>query len=405
MRPRVILHADMNAYFASVEQKANPRLRGRPIVIVGDLRRRSVVLTSSYEARAYGVKTGMLFWEAKRLCPQVIPVVGDPGKYRAQTREIIALLERYTDRLEVASIDEGYLDVTGSLRLFKTDGRGIAQLIQTEIRDKLELPCSIGVAPNKLLAKLGSNMKKPMGIAVIRAEDVAGLMENLPVEELCGIGPRFKERLNRIGIRTCGQLGAAARSLLEGEFGFWGYWMGRWGRGEDDRPVVRADEDEAVKSVGHSTTLPRDTVDPKIIYAFLLLLAEKVGVRLRRAGLKGRTVTLTIRDADFHTRSMSRTVGEHLADGPAIAQTARRTLRDLWAGEPLRLLGIGVSKLIAHADQAYLLGGLEKERRLVRAMDAINEKYGRRTLRRAAVLDAEDFGVLEPPIPPQMRAS
>ncbi|HAH08266.1 MAG TPA: DNA polymerase IV [Elusimicrobia bacterium] len=394
---RVVLHLDMNAYFASVEQKANPALRGRPVAVVGDLKRRSIVLTASYEARAFGVKTGNLYWDARRLCHGLIPVVGDPRKYVAQTREIVRVLEDYSDQVEVASIDEGYLDVTGSLKLFKTDGLGVARRLQARIKDELGLPCSVGAAPNKLLAKLASGLRKPMGLYEIRPEDVAGLLAELPVEELCGIGPRLKESLNRLGIRTCGQLGAAPLDLLQAEFGFWGYWMRRWGRGEDESPVRRSTELEAVKSVGHSTTLPQDTSDPEVVRSFMLLLAEKVGVRLRRGGLMGRTVSASCRYDDFRGFSKSRTLDEPLCDGPALCGVALDILHEMRPERPLRQLGVCVSSLVLQESPPFLLEHLEKGRLAAQAMDEVNEEFGRGTLKRAGVLEAERFGVLEAP--------
>ena len=399
--PRVIVHVDMNAYFASVEQKANPALQGRPVAVVGDLKRRSIVLTASYEARAHGIKTGDLFWDAKRLCPEVIPVVCSHAKYQAQTQEIVALLERFSSQVEMTSIDEGFLDVTGSLGLFKTDGEGLARMIQGRIKDELRLPCSVGVAPNKLLAKLASGLKKPMGIVVIRPEAVKETLANLPVEELSGVGPRLKAGLNRMGITTCGQLAAAPPERLQAKFGVAGQWLKKWSRGEDDAPVKNSGAEDDAKSVGHSATLPENTTDRKVVEAFLLLLAEKVGVRLRRGKHLGRTITATVRFSDFKTVSKSRTVDEPVDDGLAISRIALTLFDELRANRPIRLLGVAVSGL-APADGAPLLfDSLEKGRKVARAMDEINAKFGDGKIRRAKVLEAEKFGVLESLPPPR----
>lgn len=399
---RVVLHVDMDAYFASVEQMANPRLRGKPVVVVGDLHRRSIVLTASYEARAFGIKTGDLYWEARGLCPSVIPVIGEPRKYLALSQKIMETLEQFSDQVEVVSVDEAYLDVTASLRLFKADGEGMARLVQKSIDSVLGLPASVGAAPNKILAKLAAGMRKPRGIFWIRPEDVSGLLENLPASELCGIGPRLTESLKAMGLRTCGQVAKASIERLQERFGVCGVWMRNWCSGRDDSPVRRVGESEPVKSVGHSTTLPSNTEDPTIIEAFFLMLSEKVAARLRRGGFMGRTVTATARTDDFKTVSRSLTLAEPRADGFEIYRVALGIFRErLKPQRPVRLLGVSVSQLVPADGAAFLLEHLERTRRLAGAMDEVNAKYGAGTLRRAQTLRVERFGQLEPPIPPR----
>jgi len=398
---RVIIHIDMNCYFAAVEQKTNPSLQGKPVVVVGDLKRRSIVLTASYEARAFGIKTGDLFRNAQKLCPKVIPVIADHRKYSAQTEGIVAVLEQFSSQVEMTSIDEGYLDVTGSLNLFKTDGTGLARLLQKRIKDELQLPCSIGVAPNKLLAKLASGMKKPMGITVISPESVKGLLSNLPAEEISGIGPHLKASLNRMGIRTCGQLAEAPLQGLKAKFGMTGEWLKKSGQGEDDSPVKNTGEEEEAKSIGHSTTMPADTTDRKVIESFILLLSEKVAVRLRKGKLLGRTITTTVRFDDFETISKSHTVAEPTDDGLAISQAALQIFDKMHANRPIRLLGVTVSNLAPADGSQFLLESFEKGRKVSRAMDEINAKFGKGKIRRAKVLEAEKFGVLESLPPPQ----
>ncbi len=398
---RVILHVDMDAYFASVEQKTAPALQGKPVVVVGDLKRRSIVLTASYEARAYGIKTGNLYWDAKRICPHVIPVIAGHQKYMAQTDEIVAVLEQFSSQVEMTSIDEGYLDVTGSLSLFKTDGAGLAWMIQKRIKDELKLPCSVGVAPNKLLAKLASGMRKPMGITVITPEAVNDLLFNLPVEELSGIGPHLKVSLHKMGIKTCGQLAGAPLEQLQAEFGVTGQWLKKCARGEDDAPVKDSGDEDEAKSIGHSTTLPADTTDRKVIESFILLLAEKVGIRLRHGKLLGRTITTTVRYHDFKTVSKSHTVDEPMDDGLAISQAALKIFDQMYASQPIRLLGVTVSGLTPSDSTPFLFESLEKGRKVSRAMDEINEKFGKGKIRRAKVLEAERFGVLGSLPPPR----
>lgn len=398
----MVLHVDMDAYFASVEQKANPRLRGKPVVVVGDLNRRSIVLTASYEARAFGIKTGNLYWEARRLCPAVIAVIGDPRKYAALSARLMEILEGFSDQVEVVSVDEAYLDVTGSLRLFQADGEKMARLVQGRIDEALGLPASVGAAPNKILAKLAAGMRKPRGVFEIKPAAALGLLETLPVSELCGIGPRLTESLKAMGILTCGQLSAASLQRLQERFGVYGVWMRNWSRGQDDSPVRSSGEAEPVKSVGHSTTLPRNTEDPKIIEAFFLMLSDKVAARLRRGGFMGRTITATARTDDFKTVSRSVTLSEPHADGSEIYRVAMEIFSTrLRPSRPVRLLGVSVSRLVSADGASFLLECLEKTRRLTGVLDEVNAKYGARTLRRAQVLQAERFGFLEPPIPPR----
>ena len=260
---RTIVHIDQNAFFASVEQQCNPKLRGKPIAVIGS--GRTVVTTASYEARAFGVKTGMNTWEARQKCPHLIFVVGDNRKYTHTSSGIVRIFLEYTPLVEVFSIDEAFLDVTGSLRMFGSAER-IAGLIKEEIRRQFGLTCSIGIAPNKLLAKLASEMQKPDGLTVILPEDVSRTLERVPIEDLCGIGSRTHKQLALYGIQTCGDLGRFPVDILRRKFGIIGERLHCMGLGIDDSPVVPVEETEEVKSVGHSMTLERDIKERKGIY-------------------------------------------------------------------------------------------------------------------------------------------
>jgi len=279
--PRIIMHLDMNAFFASVEQQANPELRGKPIGVIG--RGRTVVTTASYAARAFGVKTGMNTWEARRACPQIIFVVGDNRKYADTSTRIVALMHDYTPLVEVFSIDEAFLDVTGSLSLFGSAER-ITALLKERIRREFGLTCSVGIAPNKLLAKLASDMQKPDGLTIIPPDRIAEVLEHLPVNELCGIGSKVQRQLARLGIRTCGQLGRFSVDILKRRFGVIGERLSRMGRGIDESPVIPPEDEEAVKSVGHSMTLDRDICGREHLLKYVLQLSEMVGHRARRHG-------------------------------------------------------------------------------------------------------------------------
>ena len=401
---RVIFHVDMNAFFASVEQKSNPLLRGKPVLVVADSRRRSVVMTSSYEARAFGVKTGMNLYEARQLCPQALVVDGNSAKYMDSTAKIMEALESFTDRFEMTSCDEAYLDVTGSLKCFGTDARGLAERVKARIRGVTGLPCSVGVAPNKLLAKLGSDMHKPDGLTVIDSENVEDVMARTPAQDLCGIGRKLKVRLQELGIRTCKELGDADIGKLCHYFGFWAYHLKRMGQGRDDSPVRRPGEEADERSMGHSTTFPEDTSDMDVLRSYLLFLSEKVASRMRKRGLEGRSVSLVIRYKDFTTFSRERRGRAFTDDGFEIYQAALRILRSVELEQPVRLLGVTVSSLVPARWEEFLFEAMGRKKKVNRAADGINRKFGRSTVKPAGQILAERHGLLEPPIPPALAA-
>jgi DNA polymerase-4 len=299
MLDRVIMHCDMNAFFASVEQQSNPDLQGKPIGVIGSSGR-TVITTSSYEARAFGVKTGMNVWEARQVCPQIILVVGDNRKYTYTSQQIFRIMLEYTPLVEVFSIDEAWLDVTHSLSIFGSAER-IAYLLKARIKHRFGITCSIGIASNKLLAKLGSDMKKPDGLTVIAPDRVNVLMESLPIKELCGIGRNMERSLNIMSIYTCGELGRCSLERLTGKFGVIGERLQQMGRGIDNSPIMALEDEQDVKSVGHSMTLKRDISDRRDIERYLLQLSEMVGRRARRYRVAGKTIHLTVRFADFKT--------------------------------------------------------------------------------------------------------
>ncbi len=401
---RIVLHVDMNAYFASVEQKSNPLLRGKPLLVVADSRRRSVVMTASYEARKFGVKTGMNLYEARKYCPHAVVVDGSSEKYLDSTAQILNVLESFSDQVEMTSCDEAYLDVTRSQRCFGADGAGIAQMVKDKVRAVTGLPCSVGVASNKLLAKLASDKQKPDGLTVIAPERADEMLAQTPVEELCGVGRHLKVKLNMLGIKTCKEMGDKSLSFMQDHFGFWGYWLKRMGQGVDRSPVKKMSESQPVKSVGHSTTFPRDTSDPDMLKSFLMMLSEKVAVRLRRGRYQGSTVSLTVRYKDFTTFSRQTRRSGPTSDGWEIYCCAWQIMGRV--GElvqPVRLLGVSVSDLEPDACQEFLFEAMSRRRRIAEINDSINKKFGAFTLRPARTLFAEQSGVLSPPIPPFMH--
>ena len=375
---RIILHIDMDAFFISVEQRDNPSLRGKPAAVCGSLSR-SVVTSATYEARPFGIRAGMSTQEAKRRCPELILVEGNHSKYTETAARIFSILKDYTPLVEVASIDEAYLDITQSQLLFKSPLH-IATSVKDRIREGEQLTCSVGIAPNKLLAKLGSSLQKPDGLVVIQKEKVEEVLKDLQVSKLYGIGPKLTEELNSIGIFTCGQLGRSPVSLLNKRFGVIGERLREMGLGLDDSPVVPFDEEEDAKSISHSVTLEEDTSDLNTLRKVLLQLSERVSRRMRRDGFHGRRVVLTVRYSDFYTFSKQKTLSRWINSGNEIFRQAFEIFESISHPKPIRLLGVGVSLLKKEWCQLDLFDKKEKKEKMLRAMDRVNERFGDWTL-------------------------
>ncbi len=385
------MHVDMNAFFASVEQQCNPALRGRPVAVIGSAKR-TVITTCSYEARAYGVKTGMTVWEARRKCPDLVLVIGNNRKYTWTSSRIVKLMQEYTPLLEVFSIDEAFLDVSGSVRLFGGVER-IARLLKARIGRRFGITCSIGIAPNKLLAKLASDMEKPDGLTIIRPEDAPSVLERTPVKDLCGIGPKTARQLALYGIRTCGDLGRFPVDALRRRFGVIGERLSLMGKGIDDSPVIPVEEAEEVKSVGHSMTLEKDISGRGEILKFLLQLSEMVGRRARRYGVRGKTVTLSIRYADFDSwTGRQETLPDYINGSGEIYGAAAAILDTLVLTQPVRLLGVRLSNLSHMSRQLPLFEDERKKTLLAEAMDRVNDRYGDFSVTFGSLLNEEGKG-------------
>ncbi len=369
---------DMDAFFIAVEERDNPSLRGKPAAVCGSLSR-SVVTSASYEARPFGIRAGMPTQEAKRRCPDLILVEGDHCKYTAVSGRIFSYLKDYTPCVEVASIDEAYLDITESQLLFQSS-INLARSIKSRILVREGLTCSIGIAPNKLLAKLGSRLKKPDGLVEIMKEEVEGLLKDLPVGKLHGIGPKLEESLNTIGIFTCGQLGKIPVPFLKRRFGVIGQRLHEMGLGLDDSPVVPFDEVGDAKSLSHSVTLEEDTSDPILIKKVLLQLSEKVSKRMRKEGLYGQRVTLTVRYSDFFTFTKQKTLSQWVNSGNEIFRHSLQIFESVQHPKPIRLLGVGVSFFKKDWCQLDLFEKREKKDNLLKAMDRVNHRFGDWTL-------------------------
>ena len=371
---RTILHVDMDAFFAAVEQLDNPDLRGKP-VIVGGLGPRGVVSTASYEARPFGVHSALPMARARRLCPGGVYLAPRMERYREISAQVFEVFQRYTPEVEGLSLDEAFLDASGSLRLFGS-GADIARRIQADIRAETGLSASVGVAHNKFLAKLASDLDKPAGLTVIEPDRVQRMLDPMPVKRLWGVGVSTERRLRDAGILTFGQLRRAQPQWLQSVLGNRAAALQALAAGRDDRPVVRGGGRD--RSVSHETTFDHDIRDPDILLEALQRLSEAVGRRLRRKRLAGRTVNLKIRDQDFRTMTRSHTVSTPLQDGRSLYREAKRLLR-LWLGEhrgtPVRLLGMGVSNLVEAAAE-------KSEPGVDEALDSIRDRFGDGTIRR-----------------------
>jgi len=388
MGVRTVIHLDMNSFFASVEQAANPHLKGKPVVVTGS-QQRTVILTASYEARAFGIKTGMMLFEAKRLCPNVIMVPADNRKYTHTSSQIMKMMHDYTPLVEVFSIDEAWLDVTHSLSLFGS-AESIAYKLKSRIKYHFDITCSIGIAPNKLLAKLASEFKKPDGLSIIKPEDVSRVLETMPIKELCGIGRNMERALTMMSIYTCGELGRCDEKRLTKKFGIVGTRLKQMGQGIDDTPVIPAEDADEVKSVGHSMTLKRDITSRHDILRYLLQLSEMVGRRARRYSVAGKTIHLTIRYADFTTFGKQATVHCHTNQSEDIYKGAVAILDTMEITQPIRLLGVRITNLCYQREQLPLFEKERKKAFLINAMDVVNDKYGDFTLTFGSLLGNDE---------------
>jgi len=382
---RVILHVDMDAYFASVEEKSNPFLKDKPVIVSGDPDTRTTVATANYMAREYGIKSGMPLKQALRLYPRAEIVVGNSAKYMSTTSRLLEIFREFTPWVECYSIDEAFLDITGTMGLFggaMETARGIKERVRTE----LGLTCSVGVAPNKLLAKLASDRVKPDGLTVIKREDTPGLLRDLPVEKLWGIGEKLAVKLNSIGIRTCRDLAEYPEEKLTAIFGIQGHILHCMGSGEYSSEVKLFCHEQEYKSMGHSYTLFRDTSDPLLVQSTLYRLCEQVGRRLRRDAYRGRTVTLIVRFSDFRTLVRQKSMQSHTNDGDTIYRVALSIMETFRMKKRVRLVGVSVSGLIRGQQYPPMFENDRKRKDLLSATDRINDKFGEFTVSPGLVL-------------------
>lgn len=381
---RQIIHVDMDAFYASVEQRDDPSLRGRPVVVGGKPESRGVVSTASYEARQAGIHSAMSLAEAYRRCPQAVFLPVNGGKYRKVSQQIREIFLTYTPLVEPLSLDEAFLDITGSIRLFGS-AEEIALTIKDRIQNELDLTASVGVASNKFLAKLASDLDKPNGFVVVNPEHVQLFLDPLPIERIWGVGDKMAERLHGFNIRTIRDLRQIEQERLARLFGTWGTQIYSLARGIDDRPV---ESERETKSIGRETTFASDLADYDVLQTYLLELACDLGQSLRKEGLKGRTVTLKVRYPDFRTVSRSLTLNQATSLEDVIYEEACQLLREVSLKQPLRLIGLSLHNLTSQDEcQLSLFDESHKDReQLAKVVDSIKGKYGEQSITRARLL-------------------
>ncbi|MDH5651581.1 MAG: DNA polymerase IV [Gammaproteobacteria bacterium] len=381
----MIIHIDMDAFYASVEERERPELVGQPVVVGGSSESRSVVSAANYKAREFGIHSAMPMSRAVRLCPGLVRLPVRMDLYAAVSEQIQAVFGRYTPQIEPLALDEAFLDVRASEQLYGS-AEVIARRIKDEILQELQLVASVGVAPNKFLAKLASDIDKPDGFVVIRADQVQAFLDPLPVSRLWGVGKAAHQVFERLGVRTIGEVRHLPPALMTDYFGKHGAQLLELAHGRDRRAV---ETERQAKSVSNETTFAVDIHEREILQSWLLQLTEQVGWRLRQAGLKGRTVHLKIRFADFRLITRSITLEHPSQTTDVLWQAVRTLLADCHLPQAVRLIGMGVSQLTdsetVQTTQGDLFAAADPKKEKIDAVaDAINARFGKAMLHRAS---------------------
>ena len=400
-KDRVILHCDCNSFFASVETVLHPEYRGVPMAVCGSQEdRHGIVLAKNEEAKRYGIVTAETVWSAKKKCPHLVIAPPHHDAYLEFSRRINRIYDRYTDLVEPFSVDESWLDVTGSRALFG-DGLAIAEDIRRAVKEEIGVTVSIGVSFNKMFAKMGSDYKKPDAITVISRDNFEQIIYPLPVDSMMYIGPHTAAALHSCNIHTLGELAAASRSFLVSRFGKQGEMVWTYVHGEDDAPVLSRAERAEPKSVGNGMTFRRDLVLAEEIRVGLFALAEEIAARLRALSKKATTVSVTVKDTMLESVSRQRPLSKPSALAREISDLAFAILSDTWRiGRPIRALTVTAMNLVAEdegGEQLSLFGEeedcrREKTERLEGAVDDIRRRFGRASISSGAILSS-DFGL------------
>ena len=399
---RQYAHVDMDAFYVSVELLDRPELRGKPVV-VGAAGTRGVVAAASYEARAFGIHSAMPMRRAEKLCKDLVILPGNYSLYEKWSKRVKDIFQRFTPVVHMTSVDEGYLDLTGTERLLGSAWQA-AQKVQQTVWEETGLPCSIGLGQSCVVSKVASNLAKPRGILWVLPGEEAVFLAPLPVGKIPGIGGKTQKALEKLGVCTVGDLAGISYEKLEAEFGQWGEGLYRKARGQDGGLWFFSD---AIKSLSHERTFDEDVGDAQRLEAALSYLAGLVGQRLRKAKLFARTVTLRLRYSDFETLARAHTLAEPTdLDGDLFSEAVELLHRYWDKGRKVRLLGIAASQLVEAPAQLSLLDQPERDRRekLAEAADAVRDRYGEDAIRPAKSMLRKPSKHL-PPIPPSYNRS
>ena len=383
-----ILHIDLDAFFCAVEERLNPELKGKAFAVGGTPEERGVVTSCSYAARRFGIKSAMPMIRAIRIYPELMVVHSHFEEYSKASQQVMEILRNLTPLFEQVSIDEAFLDITD----LPESARHIAEDLQVKIFHELSLPCSIGIATNKLIAKIATNIGKtrnrrmtaPMAILEVLPGEEEKFLAPLPIDEMWGIGPKTALQIKKLGIYNIGDITKISEEKLVKGLGKYGYILAQHARGIDDRPVAEEDE---IKSISSETTFHEDVSDEKELINTLLILSVKIGYRLRKKGLSGFTVRIKIRWPNFQTHTRQLTLLQPTNQDSVIITSVRTLFYQIWKkGLKVRLIGIGVSQLTGHFQQLSLFDHKnEKEQRLLQAVDELNQKFGGKAIHRGSI--------------------
>jgi DNA polymerase IV len=389
MSERIVFLLDMDAFFASVEERENPDLKGKPVMVVGSASARSVVCAANYEIRKFGVHSAMPYTQAVRLCPHAEIIVAHPDIYRTVSRSVFAICETFTDLLEISSIDECYMDVTPTAAMF---GGPIetAKRLKAKIREAEGITCSVGIGPNKLVAKLATGMRKPDGLFWIKTAEIPEIFATIPISKLHGIGEKTADKLRSMGLTTAASLGQADRATMQRVFGSSGDRLVDMGLGVVDSPIVPYYVQPLPKSVSHEHTLGENTRDLEILKRTLHYLAERVAYRLRKQGLSAKTVGLTLRFHNLQRITRAKTLSDATDDGLELYNAILPLLVEaMHDPRPIRLIGVSTGNLQNGGNQCGLFDD-PRRKHLTSVVDSLNERFGKSAVKPASLTGKQE---------------